>query len=123
MELRGIGTTRCRRPVGPIPLTALENRVKRSITIDLTVGSRSNVFHEFLEAVFDGFAWNRYDTPTTSCRGHSTYSAREPGQKVDNYRSYCWIALKCFLRVSGGCFQWSRVESVRHADGVRSGPF
>ena len=51
MELSGIGTTSCRRPVGAIPPKALENRVKRSITIDPTVGSRSNVFHKFPDAV------------------------------------------------------------------------
>ena len=54
MELRGIGPTRLRRPVGAIPPKAQENRVKRSITIDPTVGSRSNVFHEFPVAVFEG---------------------------------------------------------------------
>ena len=68
MELRGIDTTRRRRPVGAIPATPLENRVKRSITIDPTIGSRSNVFHEFPEAVFDGVMMNRYDTATASGR-------------------------------------------------------
>ena len=87
MELRGIGTTRQRRLVGAIPPIAQENRVKMSITIDLTVGSRLNFFHEFPEAVFRGVAWNRYDMPTTSGRAHSIDSAREPGQKVHNYRS------------------------------------
>ena len=53
MELRGIGMIRRWRPIGAIPPTALENRVKSSITIDPTVGSRSNFFHEFLEAVVD----------------------------------------------------------------------
>ena len=76
MELRGIGTTRRRRPVGAISPTTLENRVKRSITIDPIVGSRSNVFHEILEAVFDGVAWNRYDTATASGRGHFNDNAR-----------------------------------------------
>ena len=123
MELRGIGTTRGRRPVGAIPPTALENRVKRSITIHPTVGWRSKVFQEFLEVVFDGVAWNRYDTLAVSSLGHSSDNAREPGQKVHNYRSDRWIALKCFSRVSGGCFRWSCVESVRHADDDRSEPF
>ena len=123
MELRGIGTTLRRRPGGAIPPTTLENRVKRSITIDPTIGSRSNFFQEFLEAVFDGVAWNRYDTLTASGLGHSTDNAREPGQKVHNYRFDRWIALKFFSRVSEGCFRWSRVESVRQADFVRSGPF
>ena len=96
MELRGIGTTRQRRPVGAIPPTTQEIRVKRSITIDPTVGSHPNFFHEFLPAVFDGVAWNRYDTLTPSGRGHSTDSTREPGQKVHNYRSDRWIVLKFF---------------------------
>ena len=122
MELRGNGRTRCRRPVGAIPPTALVNRVKRSITIVPTVGSRLNFFHEFPEAVVDGVTWNRYDTLMASGRAHYIDSAREPGQKVHNYRSDRWIALKFFSRVSGGCVRWSCVESVRHADDVRSGP-
>ena len=68
MELRGIGTTRQRRPVGAIPPTPLENRVQRSITIDSTVGSHSNLFPEFPEAVFDGVMMNRYDIATVSGR-------------------------------------------------------
>ena len=123
MELRGIGTTSCRRPVGAIPPIVIENRVKRSITIDPTVGSRSNVFLKFPEAIFDGVAWNRYDTLTALGHGHSTDSARELGKKVHNYRSDRWIALKFLSRVFGGYFRWSGVESVRHADAVRSGPF
>ena len=70
--------------------------VKSSITIDPTVGSRLNVFHEFPEAVFDGVAWNQYDTWTATGRGHSSDNAREPGQKVHNYRSDRWIALNVF---------------------------
>ena len=123
MELRGIETTRQRRPVAAIPTTAQEIRVKRSITIDPTVGSLLNFFHEFPHAVFDGVALNRYDTLTSSGRGHSTDSAREPCQKVHNYRSDRWIALKFFSRVSEGCFRWNCEESVRHAVDVRSGPF
>ena len=114
MELCGIGTTSCRRPVGAIPPIVIENRVKRSITIDPTVGSRSNVFHEFPEPVFDGVAWNRYDKLPASGRGHSTDSDRESGQKVHNYRSDRWIALKCFSQVSGCCFDggvWNRYDS------------
>ena len=64
MELREIGTTRQRRPVGAFPPTAPEYPVQRSVSIDPTVRSRSNFFHEFLEAVLDGVVWNRYDTPT-----------------------------------------------------------
>ena len=47
MELRGIGTTIRRRPVGALPPIALENEGKMFITMDPTVGSRSNFFHEF----------------------------------------------------------------------------
>ena len=123
MELHGIGKTRQRRPGGAIPATPIENRVKRSLTIDPTVGSRSNFFHEFPEAVFDGVAWNRYDIATTSGQGHSTDHATELGQKVPNYRSDRWIGLKLFSRVFEGYFQWRCVESVRDANGIRSGPF
>ena len=104
MELHGIGTTRQRRQVGAIPPTTQENRVKRSITIDPTVGSRSNFFNEFPHYVFDGVAWNRYNMLTPSGRGHSTDNDREPGQKVHNYRSDRWIALKFLSRVSACCF-------------------
>ena len=79
MELRGIGTTCQWSPVEVLLVTAQENRVTWSITIDPTVGSRSNFFHEFLEAVFDGVTWNGYDMATASGRGHSTDGAREPG--------------------------------------------
>ena len=97
MELRGIGTTRGRCSVGAIPPTALENQVKRTITIDPTVGSRSNFCQDFPMVVFDGVDWNRYDTLTASDRGHFTDNAREPGQKVHNYRSDRWITLKFFF--------------------------
>ena len=86
MDLRRIGTTRRRRPVEAIPATTLENQGQRFITIDPTVGSRSNMFHEYSEAIFDGVTWNRYVTLKVSGRGNSTDSAREPGQKVHNYR-------------------------------------
>ena len=111
MELRGIGTTRRRRTVGAIPPTALENRSKRSITIDPTGGSQLNFFHKFSEVVLDGVVGNRYDTPTAFVRGHYTDSAREPGQMVHNYRSDCWIALKCFHEFPEAVFDgvaWNR---------------
>ena len=117
-----MGTTHRCRPVGAIPPTRLEYRVKRSVSLDPTVGSHSNCFHEFPEAVLDGVAWNRYDTPMSSGRGHSTDKTRVPCQKVRISRSDRWIALKFFSRVSGGCFGWSSMETVRHADAVRSGP-
>ena len=50
----------------------------------------------------------------------TTDTTRVPAQKVPNYRSDRSIALKFFSRVSGGCFTWSSVESVLHADDVRS---
>ena len=53
--------------------------------------------------------------------GRSTDPIRVPDPKVHNYRSDRWIALKMFLRVSGGCLTWSSVESVLHGDDVRSG--
>ena len=123
MELRGIGTTRRYRPVGANPPTRLEYVVKRSVSRDPNVGSRSNFFHEFLEAVFDGVARNRYDTTMPSGRGHSTDNTTVPCQNVRISRSDRWIALKFFSQVSRGCFRWSSEESVRHDDVVRSGPF
>ena len=48
--------------------------------------------------------------------GHTTDTIRVPDQKVHNYRSDRWIALKLFSRVSEGCFTRSSVESVCHTD-------
>ena len=96
-----------------IPPTTLENRVKRSITIDPTIRSRSNVIHEFPEALLDGVAWNRYETLTTSVQGHSTDIAREPGQKVHNYRSDRWITIKFFHEFSDAVLYgvaWNRYD-------------
>ena len=53
--------------------------------------------------------------------GHTTDITTVPAQKLHNYRSNRWIALKCFALVSGGCFTCSSVESVLHTDDVRSG--
>ena len=47
---------------------------------------------------------------------------RVPAQKVHNYRSDRWIALKFFSLVFEGCFTLRSVESVVHADDVRSCP-
>ena len=96
MEYRGIDTPRGCRLVGAIPLTGPEYKFKRSVSIDPTVGSLSNFFHEFPEAVLDGVEWKRYDTPMPSGRGHSTDKTRVPGQKVRISTSYRWIALKFF---------------------------
>ena len=49
----------------PIPPTRPKYRIKRSITIDPTVGSLYNLFHEFPEAALHGVAWNRFASPTT----------------------------------------------------------
>ena len=80
-------------------------------------------FHEFPWAVFNGVTWNRYDTPMPSGRGHSTDRTRVQVQKVRIYRSDRCIPVKFFSRVSRGCFGWSSMESVHHADAVRSEPF
>ena len=53
--------------------------------------------------------------------GNSTNTTRVPAQKVHNYRSDRWIALKHFSGVFGGCFTWSSVQSVLYADYVQSG--
>ena len=53
--------------------------------------------------------------------GRTTDLIRVPDQKVHTYRSDRWIPLKLFPRVSGGCFTWTRVESVLHDDDVWSG--
>ena len=53
--------------------------------------------------------------------GHTTDTTKVPAQKLHNYRSDRWIALKCFSRVFGGYFTWNSVESVLHNDDVRSG--
>ena len=44
---RGIGTTHRRCPGGAVTSTGPEYWVKRLVSLDPTVGSRSNVFHEF----------------------------------------------------------------------------
>ncbi|KAJ6976342.1 hypothetical protein NC653_032011 [Populus alba x Populus x berolinensis] len=76
-------------------------------------------FHEFPEAVLHGVALNRFATTTMRSGGLTTDPMRVPDQKVHNYRSDRWIALKLFSRVSGGCFTWSSVESVCHSDDAR----
>ena len=53
--------------------------------------------------------------------GHTADTTRVPAQRVHNYRSDPWIALKCFSLVSRGCVKWRSVESVLYADDVRSG--
>ena len=53
--------------------------------------------------------------------GLTTDTTRVLAQKVHNYRYDRWIALNFFSLVFRGCFTWSSVESVLHADDVRSG--
>ena len=53
--------------------------------------------------------------------GFSIDPTRVLTQKVHNYRSDRWIALKLFSGGSGGCFTWRSVESALHYDDVRSG--
>ena len=104
IEVCGIGTTRRRRPAGAIPLTALENRVKMSITIDPTVGSRSNYFHEFLEAIVDGVMMNGYDTATASGR---TIPPKPLENRVKRSITLDPTIRSCsnvLSRVSRGCF-------------------
>ena len=105
MEEGGIGTTRRRCPGGAVTPTGQEYRVKRHVSLDPTVGSRSNFFHEFLNNVFDGGWWNRYDTSTVSRRRRYTYMTRVPGQKARISTSDRWIALKFFSKVSGDRFR------------------
>ena len=57
------------------------------------------------------------------CSAPTTDPTKVPDQKVHNYRSNRWIALKLFSRVSGGCFTWSSGESVCPVvDAVYSAP-
>ena len=53
---------------------------------------------------------------------YATDTTRIPAQKVHNYRSDRWIALKFFSLVFGGCFTLRSMDSILHADDVRSGP-
>ena len=103
-----------------VPPTRYEYPIKRSITIDPTVGS----LKLFPRVSGGSFTWTRvesvlHDDDVRS--GRTTDTIQVPDQKVHNYRSDSWIALKLFPRVSGGCFTWTRVESVLHDDDVRSG--
>ena len=52
----------------------------------------------------------------------STDTTRVPAQKVHNNRSDRCIALNFFSLVFVGCFTWRSVESVLHADDIRSCP-
>ena len=52
--------------------------------------------------------------------GRTTDATTVPAEKIYNFWSDRWIAPK-FLRVSGGSFPWSSVESLLHVNDVRSG--
>ena len=67
-----------------IPTTPLEYPLKRSITIDPTVGSLKNVFHEFPEAVLRRVARIRFSTPTTSGRAIPTTPLEYPLKRSIN---------------------------------------
>ena len=97
MELRGIGTTRRRRTVGAIPPTRREYRVERSVSIDPTVGSRSNFVSQDSGGYFRWSSVESVRPSTASGRGHFTDRTRTPGQKVFISRSDRWIALKLFF--------------------------
>ncbi|KAJ6898042.1 hypothetical protein NC652_024769 [Populus alba x Populus x berolinensis] len=53
--------------------------------------------------------------------GNNTDTTRVRAQKVHNYRSNRWIALKIFSGVFEGCFRCSNVKLILLADDVRSG--
>ena len=78
-----------------------------------------NFFHEFSDAVFDGVAWNKYNTSTVSERGHSTDKTRVPDQKVRIYRSGRWIALKVFqefLEAICNGVAWNHYDTATTSD-------
>ena len=60
--------TRRQRSIAALPPTQQDNWLKRSVSIDPTVGSRSNFLHEFSEAIFNGLAWNRKTQPRRPVR-------------------------------------------------------
>ena len=67
--------------------------------------------------VFGGcFTWSSVESVCPAvdavCSAPTTDPTKVPDQKVHNYRSDRWIALKLFSRVSGSYFTWSSVESV-----------
>jgi hypothetical protein len=67
----------------------LEYRLKRAITFDPTVGSRSNFYRGFQRLFSLGQVWNRYSVTGTSC-----WPALSIGSQGHNFWSDRWIALK-----------------------------
>ena len=122
MELRGIGTTRRRCSVKAIPLKGPEYLLKKFVSKDPTVGSRSNCFTCFWMLL------------SMELRGIGTTRPRRPVWAIPptrlEYRLKMFVSkdptvasrsnfFTCFRRF----FPWSCVESTLHADGVRSRPF
>ena len=79
----------------------LDYRLKRAITFDLTVGSRSNIYKGFKRLFSLGMLWNHYSETRTSGR-HPWVSA----QKSHNILSDRWIALKFFQGFPEAVFLW-----------------
>ncbi|WP_227525902.1 hypothetical protein, partial [Klebsiella pneumoniae] len=88
-----IATTSCLAS----PPAGREYRIKKSISIDPTVGWRSNFFHEFSEVVSHGVASNREQMATTSCLASPPAGREYRIKKVLIYISDRWMALKFFL--------------------------
>ena len=106
MGLHGINTTRRRRPVGAIPPTRTEYRLKRSVSINPTVGSRSNFVTSFRRLF------------SMELRGIRTTRRRRPVGGIPmtgiEYRLKRSVSIELTVgsrqivsRVSGGCFPWS----------------
>ena len=104
-----------------VPPTQYEYRIKTSITIDPTEWIALKLFPRVSGGCFTCSSLESvlHDDDVRSSR--TTDPIRVPDQKVHNYRSGRWIALKLFPRVPGGCFTWSSMESVLHDDDVWSG--
>jgi hypothetical protein len=70
-------------------------------------------------AVFLGVAWNHYATPMTSV-GVFHRQDQSTGSKGPLVLIRSLDRAQIFRGVSVGCFPWSSVESLLHADDVRS---
>ena len=123
MELRGIGTTRRRRPVGAIPPTGPEYRFQRSISIDPTIGSRSNFVSQDSEGCFRWSSIKSIRHVDGVQSGPFHRQDQSTGSKVQYLLMPPLDRAQIFSRVCGGYFRWSCVEWAQHVDGVRSGPF
>ena len=72
MESCGIGKTRPRRPVRAIPPKRTRVPGQKVCIYRSDCWIALKCFHEFLEVVFDGVAWNRYNTSMASEQGQFT---------------------------------------------------